>query len=74
MLFSMPLINDSHIVTSWKEKNEKISTKSVCYTYKEGTIDKWLCRKKAVREFKEKCKNTKTKKYCIASRNTTVVR
>ena len=64
----MQTMNDSKINPKYEIKNNEIIPRTVCYNYKNGSIKYRMCRKKAVRIFKKKCKETKEKIYCNASR------
>ncbi len=77
IFLAMATITDDHIMPLWETVDKKIITESVCYNYEKGSIDNWLCRKKAVRQFKTECnkkKNKEKKKFCEAARKTRVAR
>lgn len=53
----------------WKEKNNEIIHKTVCYNYKKGSIKYRKCRNHSANIFKENCKKNQSKKFCYSSRN-----
>lgn len=51
----------------WKIVNKLIDFESVCYNYKKGSIKYRECRNHAASIFKERCRKTKSEKFCHAN-------
>lgn len=52
----------------WREKNGKITLNTVCFNYKDR-LNLAGCKNQAKTYFYNKCKQTKSKKFCKASKN-----
>jgi len=60
-------------IPKWKEENDTIIYKSVCYNYKKGSLDYRDCRNKAAKIFKKKCKETNERKFCKAKNSYKII-
>ncbi|MGB0468832.1 MAG: hypothetical protein ACPGF7_15065 [Pontibacterium sp.] len=49
-------VPEKRYTLKWKEKNQRIVHRSVCYTYAEGSIPYRGCRVQAKRHFTERCR------------------